>query len=142
MAEKTFELQFNGYWREPNIGGLPKKSGIYCVYSCTYDETRNTVSIQRLLYIGESKDVQGRVKGHPKKDEWKRQLRSGEVLCFNAADIEAASRERAEAALIYHHKPVCNVEYKDSFPFDKTTVTTSGLSARLSRTFTVYRTRS
>lgn len=142
MPDRSFALEFAGYWREPTIGGLPEESGIYCIYACTHDQKKNTVSIQRLLYIGESGNVQGRVKGHPKKDAWERQLRAGEVLCFNAAKISAASRERAEAALIYYHKPVCNIEYKDNFPFDKTTVTTSGRSAMLSKNFTVLKTRS
>ena len=142
MPERTFELDFGGYWREPSVGGLPAKSGIYCVYSCIYNQADNTVSKQKLLYIGESGNVQNRVKGHPMKDTWKRRLRSGEVLCFNAANIDAASRERAEAAMIYHHKPVCNTEYKNSFPFDKTSVTTSGRNATLSAKFTVNRTAS
>jgi hypothetical protein len=31
MAAKTCALTFDGYWREPNISGLPAKSGIYGV---------------------------------------------------------------------------------------------------------------
>ena len=32
MAEKTVTIEFDGYWRDENKGGLPAKSGAYCVY--------------------------------------------------------------------------------------------------------------
>jgi len=33
MAAQTYSIDFDGYWREPNKGGVPDKSGIYCVYT-------------------------------------------------------------------------------------------------------------
>jgi len=138
MTAKSYALTFDGYWDEPNISGLPATSGIYGVYPCTYNESGRTVSVSRLLYIGESSDVQGRVAGHEKLPAWKRQLKQGEVLCFNAAPISpTADRERAEAAMIFKHKPPCNTEYVDYFPFDTTTVTTSGKNALMHAFFTV-----
>ena len=50
-----------------------------------------------------------------------------------------ADRKRVEAALTYHHEPPCNIEYVDSFPFDKTNVTTKGETDKLSLDFTVLR---
>lgn len=141
MAAKSYALTFDGYWREPNISGLPAKSGIYGVYACTYNESGRTVSINRLLYIGEAGDVQGRVAGHEKLPAWKRQLKQGEVLCFNAALISPETdRQRAEAAMIFKHKPPCNTEYMDNFPFDATTVTTGGKNGLMHASFTVVRT--
>jgi len=141
MAAKTYALTFDGYWREPNISGLPAKSGIYGVYACTFNETERTVDLKRLLYIGEAADVQGRVAGHEKLPAWKRQLKQGEVLCFNAALISPeADRQRAEAAMIFEHKPPCNTECMDSFPFDTTTVMTGGKNALMQPSFTVVRT--
>jgi hypothetical protein len=62
----------------------------------------------------------------------------GEVLCFNAALVSpAADRERAEAAMINHHKPPCNTKYVSDFPFDETTIATSGTNALLAARFTV-----
>ena len=54
-----------------------------------------------------------------------------EVLCFNAALIgpEADVRQWAEAAMIFRHKPPCNTEHIDNFPFDTTTITTGGRNA-------------
>ena len=135
---KTFSLEFDGYWRAVNKGGLPAKSGIYCAYSGTYDAQGRTVSLEKLLYIGESKDVRDRVDGHEKWDEWEGELSGGQVLCFSAALITFSDgRERAEAAMIYKHKPPCNEEYVNSFPLLRTTVKTSGENALLHDNFTV-----
>ena len=141
MAEKSYALKFKGYRREVNWSGLPGMSGIYCVYACKYDPAEKAVSIRRLLYIGESGNVGRRVPEEPEKrrDLWASILRRGEQLCVSRAKVPPADRERVEAALIYHHNPPCNSEYVSYFPFDKTTVTTSGDSAELSREFAVDR---
>jgi hypothetical protein len=130
MSAKNYSLNFDGYWREPNVSGLPAKSGIYGVYGCVYDATAKTVSLNRLLYIGEAGDVQNRVANHECWAVWRRQLKQSEVLCVNAALISPdADRQRAEAAMIFKHKPPCNTEYVDSFPFDTTGVVTTGKNA-------------
>ena len=114
-------------------------SGVYGVYACTHDPSENTVSIRKLVYVGESENVQNRVAKHEKWDEWHRHLLSGEEICFNAALISGnADRVRAEAAMIYKHKPPCNTEYVSSFPYDETTVRTSGRNRLLHDYFTVY----
>src|SRR5258707_15656035 len=119
MTAKSYSPTFDGYWREPKIGSLPAKSGIYCAYACTFDPTAGTVDLKRLLYIGESDDVRDRVKNHGKWSEWRNQLKSGEVLCFTCALISGTGdRQRVEAAEIFRHKPPCNTEYRNSFPFD------------------------
>ena len=143
MTTKSYELKFGGYWREVNEDGIPAKSGIYGVYAATYNSTEKTVSLRKLLYIGESENVRKRIKEHEKRPRWRRELRPGEILCFNMAPISpAADRERAEAAMIFEHKPLCNVEYVNSFPFDTTTITTSGCNALMKARFTVHRTGS
>lgn len=139
MAKQTYSLDYDGYWREPNKGGIPAKSGVYTVYRATYDQTANTVSLKQIIYIGESSNVQDRIKNHEKTAEWRRHLQRGEVLCFAFAPTPAGSRVRTEAALIHHHKPPANTEYVEAFPFDETTVTTVGRNALLSGRFTVYR---
>jgi excinuclease UvrABC nuclease subunit len=141
MAAKSYALNFDGYWRAPNISKLPASSGIYCVYACTHNVQEKTVSIRLLLYICEAENVKERVPNHERWEDWEQELLRGEVLCFNAALIAPEpDRQRAEAAMIHHHKPPCNVEYVDSFPFDQTTISTSGKNAKLDSQFTVYRT--
>ena len=87
MAEKTFNQEHDGYWREPNKNGLPKASGVYCVYECTHNTTAKTVSIHKLIYIGESDNVHNRVANHEKTNDWKKHVRNGNVLCFSFTPI-------------------------------------------------------
>lgn len=142
MNAKSYNLNFAGYWRERNVSGLPAQSGIYGVYAATYNPSNDTATLNRLLYIGESENVRNRVTNHEKWQTWRRQLRTGEELCFNMAPISpAAERERAEAAMIYEHKPPCNEEYVNSFPYDQTSITTAGRNALMTKRFTVYRTK-
>jgi excinuclease UvrABC nuclease subunit len=140
-VQKSYALEFDGYWLEAGLGNLPAKSGVYGVYACTYDKVQNTVSLRDLIYIGEAANVRDRVSGHDKWSAWRGQLKSGEVLCFNAALIAGESeRQRAEAAMIFKHKPRCNTTYVDAFPFDGTTVSISGKNALMQSLFAVQRT--
>lgn len=82
MAAQTFSIEFDGYWREPNKGSVPAKSGIYCVYSCVYDAQGKTVSLKKLIYIGESENVNERLANHEKLPDWQRHVKTGEVLAI------------------------------------------------------------
>jgi len=137
MAEKTFNQEYDGYWRESNKGGIPKESGIYCVYECTHNVEKKNVSIHKLIYIGESSDVNGRIAKHEKTEDWKKHVKKGSVLCFNFTPVDDYYRVRVEAAYINHHKPVENIEYVNDFPFDKTIVNTNGKNVYLDKSFTV-----
>lgn len=140
MAEQEFEIKFEGYWREPNITDIPSKSGVYCVYECTHNASKSTVTIHKLVYIGEAENVGDRVADHEKWDDWSKEVRKGNQLCFSYAYVESYYRTRIEAALIFKHKPPLNDDYKYSFPFDRTTISASGKTALLSTYFTVERT--
>ena len=137
---KTISLEFDGYWREVNKGGIPAESGVYGVYACTYNKDQKTVSLRELVYVGESSDVNSRISNHERLSDWKKRLRAGETLCYSFAKVAGNDRLRAEAAVIFHHKPPCNVEYKHSFPFADTTITATGKHAKIDDTFTVYQT--
>jgi len=140
MAEQSFNLNFKGYWHEANIVSIPPEGGLYCVYSCTYNKDNDTVAVNKLIYIGEADDVNQRISKHEKWQAWKSHLNSGEEVCFSTAHVDSTSRERIEAALIFKHKPPVNDDYKYSFPFDRTTILVSGVSALLVQIFTVNRT--
>ena len=136
---KTINLTFEGYWREVNSASIPNNSGIYLVYCCV--KTDSGISIRKLIYIGESGKVKDRIEEHKKKTEcWNNKLLSGEVLCYSFALIASPDREQAEAALIFKHKPVCNDEYVDNFPYEETTVTSSGKCTDITQSFTVNKT--
>ena len=140
--KKNIKLEFDGYWREPNIdvaGGIPNSSGVYCVYECSYREQPKHFSVTKLIYIGESGTVRDRIKGHKKWPKWRKECGSGKQICFTFAPRSATDRERAEAAMIFEHKPPVNTEYKDTFPFDETTMSLSGKIHLLTPQFTVKR---
>lgn len=123
---KTISLNFSGYWLEVDKAGVPARSGVYLVYVCIYNEPMNTVALKKLIYIGEAGDARDRISNHEKWPEWRRQVPQGSQICFSLAEITSPDRERAEAALIFYHKPPCNDEYVDSFPFEDTTVRSKG----------------
>ena len=137
---KTISLNFDGYWREVNKGGIPAKSGVYLVYVCRYNEPEKTVTLDKLTYIGEAEDVRYRITNHEKWPEWRRYVSKGSEICFSFAGVTNPDRERAEAALIYYHKPPCNDEYIDAFPFEDTTIESTGRCALLSSPATVRKT--
>ena len=140
MAAQTYSIEFDGYWREKNKGSVPSKSGIYCVYSCVHNVAEKNITIKKLVYIGESENVNQRIDGHEKLPDWKKHLNSGELLCYSFGGVSSANRDRCEAAMIFKHKPPENTEYVNSFPFDKTTMNLSGKTAKLTANFTVNRT--
>lgn len=140
MAEQTYSLEFDGYWREPAMGSIPDKSGIYCVFSCVHNQAEKTVSLKKLIYIGESGDVKSRLANHEKLNDWKKHVKQGEVLCFSFAPAPSASRVRCEAAMIFKHEPPVNTEYTEAFPHDKTTISITGKTTLLKTNFTIQRT--
>ena len=143
MAEKTIRIEFKGYWRDKNKNGLPANSGIYCVYECSRNVSDGTIKILRLIYIGEAQNVNDRVANHEKYEDWLsyvQHVEENNELCFSFGGVGATDRARAEAAMIFKHKPPENVEYVNDFPFDKTTMSLSGKTSKLEENFTVNRT--
>ncbi len=134
---KTIYLEFKGYWRENNKESIPKQSGIYCVYTCKYNVESNTVSIHKLLYIGESTNVNVRIQNHNRLSDWTKQLQRGEELCYSFAPIESEDRERGEAALIFIHQPPMNEEHKNHFVYNDTKMILSGKIKFLDKSFVV-----
>lgn len=134
---KTIKLTFKGYWTEENKKNIPSESGIYCVYSCKFNASKRVGHISKLIYIGESQDVKDKVTNHERLDSWKAQLTKGENLCYSFAGITEPDRKKAEAALIYIHEPLTNIEYVNSFPFENINMQLFGKTAKLEEMFNV-----
>lgn len=136
-------LVFDGYWRDINKASVPARPGLYCVYTCTYNTSARTVSLHRLLYIGQAKDINGRLMSHEKLPLWKRYLGYGQQLCYATCEIASANeRDICESALIKHHKPPCNTEYSDNYPHLTADYELSGRTGLLDvGPFRVYQTR-
>ncbi len=134
---KKISLNFEGYWTIQN--SVPSRSGVYCVYRGK--DKGETVSISQLLYVGESENMHDRVVCHERLPDWRRCLMPGESLIFSAAPI-VLGRLQAEAAIIHHHKPKLNSEYRDTFPFEDTEMSLSGRISELNSYFVVKTTLS
>jgi len=137
MPIETYSIHFNGFWREEKKHGVPSESGIYCVYSCVREDK---VIVKKLIYIGESQNVNYRIKDHEKLQQWTARLKPGEELCYNFGGVPSLERLRCETALIFKHKPVANTDYVDFFPYDKTNMTLTGETAKLKTSFSVTET--
>lgn len=142
MAKQTFEIEFDGYWREPNISGIPSESGIYCVYECTHNKEEKTVTNHKLIYIGESVDVNNRIANHEKWSDWKKKVSNGNEVCISVAKIGSTYRNRIEAALIFEHKPPVNTDCINEFNYDETTIVIKGKIGLLNNNFTVSKVES
>jgi len=140
MAEQSFNVSIQGYWREKNKSGIPTHSGVYFVYEAAYNDRNDKVSLHKLVYIGEAANVRERITDHEKYDDWLKHIRAGNELCYSSGSVESIYRERVEAAYIFKHKPPENTEYKNNFPFDTTTIKSTGKTALLNTNFTVHRT--
>jgi hypothetical protein len=130
---KIVSLDFIGYWT--SINPILSQQGIYCIYRGV--DKGDTVEISELLYVGESEDVQDRIRYHDRFADWKRQLYSGESLIFSMAKTTSSVRLQCEAAIINHHKPKLNSEYCDFFPYEDIEVVLTGKTAELSSRFKV-----
>lgn len=139
MAIATFNVNIEGYWRDRNKAGLPSNSGVYFVYAGSYNIQNNSVLLHSLIYIGEADDVRARVQNHEKYNMWLGYLNYGQELYFSAGSVLSINRNRVEAAYINHHKPPANTEYVNSFPFDQTTIISSGETELINTYFRVNR---
>lgn len=135
--EKTYEQIFKGYFLYTSREFLPETSGIYCVYAGTYNKNKNEVSIRKLLYIGQSENINKRLEKHECYDKWIKHLQYGESIIFSYTDVSEHDLDRFEAAMIYEHKPPVNIEYVNQFPFDTTYVYTSGENILLKNYFVI-----
>ena len=106
------QLQFNGYWLDSIIHEIPAESGVYCVYTCTIDSEQDTVLLNELIFIGESKNARERIRDHEMKMKWEKRLEKGESLCYSFAQANSQFREIWWEALVNFHEPVCNKKVK------------------------------
>lgn len=150
MSGKTIELEFYGYWVGDGKSNIPKTSGIYCVYVGTYDESKDTCTLLKIIYIGESCNVNTRIASHNKLGSWNNKRGQGEVLIYSFAPVPTGEqdRQRAEATLINHcykNLKLINSEFateydsQDKFPFPTTTVKTTGKNYLLPSECTVVK---
>ena len=140
MMEPTI-IDFVGYVLKSNPHLLPMYSCVYGVYRCHYSHARDEISIIELIYIGETDNLYKRVySGHEKTYNWENTLDLGsdEKLCFNYTPIDDADfRKQVEAAMIFKHRPRCNVLDVQSYNYPKIWIKTSGENEDMHDSFMV-----
>ena len=117
MQEKilSYSLNFEGYWRDINKGGLPTYSGIYTVYRCRYNDDVDTVSLIEIIYIGQAENIRDRHKNHEKLELFKTQLKSEEELCYSCTQVDKGSLDLVENALVFAQKPRLNDQLREKY---------------------------
>lgn len=138
-AEKAYELKYEGYYRNPQ--DMPHVSGLYSVYRGRYDSVTRRVTLRELLYIGKAEDINKRHENHENKTEWERCLLKDECLWYAYAQLPITELNRAESAMIYSAKPICNQSGKESFIWLDTLIITSGANSKLGERILVEQTK-
>lgn len=112
---KKYNITFKGYRRDTNAGTLPNYSGIYMIYRCKYNPSTEKVSLKELFYIGQSKDLNREINQHTRHKEFLNQAKEDEEICYAYAQVDQASLDIVENALIYMQQPRLNYYLRDNF---------------------------
>lgn len=135
---RDFKLDFEGYFIDMNA--LPTYGGIYLVYKGSYDPQTDKVSLDELIYIGETDNIRKRhTDGHEHQSDFDKAIKSianGKVIYSTAKIENEDDRKRVENALIYHEQPDINTDGKDSFKHPSTRVISNGKSKFIDGDFT------
>lgn len=107
----TYDLDFKGY--SLSADDLPELTGVYCVYTCIYNETTNKVTLKRLLYIGkslktENTNLRKEVNHHVDNGRFDSSIKEGEQLCFSYALCDGRSLDVIENGLIFMQSGLIN----------------------------------
>lgn len=115
--KKTITITFTRFYRDITTA-MKNKSGVYMVYA--YNKESGEVT--RLLYIGESKNIYDRLSDETHQLDWTGYLKGSEEACYTYAIVSDEDRVRAQDAMIYHEKPICNTMSTESFNHDDTEI--------------------
>lgn len=135
---RSYNLNFNGYWLESAFSSVENCSGIYVFQECYYDYSTNTVSLKRILYIGQAKNCNERICKHDKIPEFKKGISQGNQLCITYCKCESNDLDIIENALIYYYKPPYNDNCLDTFEYETTSIICTGRYSLLRQSVNVY----
>ncbi|KAA6348169.1 hypothetical protein EZS27_004375 [termite gut metagenome] len=108
----TYNLEFEGFYRDAIKASLPAYSGLYFVYRglrLKNEKGFYYCKLKELIYIGQAKNVNERV--NEQRDDypdWQGSLENDEILYFAVCKVDEDALDDVEAACIYHAKPRFN----------------------------------
>lgn len=128
--EKTFTINFNGYFKDETRTLFPQNAGIYLVYRGILNTVVQPPSaiLNELIYIGETDNLYVRHNDHDRRQDFLNTLQYGEQLfyCYAELNLSDNERRRVEAALIHELQPALNIKNQTMFNYDRTTIITQG----------------
>ena len=105
-ADMAYSNDYEGPWAVGTTG-VAAYAGVYIV--CI----RSSLT-WRFLYIGQSVNIEGRIAGHERQGDWRREA-AGEPLHFFAKKIESESRRKQEEQeMIHYFMPPCNSQHSEN----------------------------
>lgn len=136
---ESYTIEFDGYWLHEGRSAVPAGPGVFSVYSCRPAGSGERPEVQRLLYVGRSRDVRSALETPERLGEWQAFLQPCETLCYGVGKVGASDLARCAAALVFRHKPPANDSCVYRFPYPDTMVTLRGRTALLCPHFTILR---
>lgn len=124
-----YNLNFQGYWRDCNKGGLPSYTGIYIVYRSKYIPSTDRVALYEIIYIGQAENIHDRHLKHEKYEDFIIRLKKGEELCYSCAPVDTPDLNLVENALIFAQQPILNEQGKEHFNFQPSHIKIDGQCA-------------
>ncbi len=139
MAEQTFVVNITGYWLDRQRNNMTESAGLFFVYEAKFNDADETVDLLRIIHIGEAANVVEKLNSAELQAAWNAIILPGHELCYATASVDNHYLVRVAAAYINTHFPPGNREYMESFPFDQTTVISTGKTALLYPVITARR---
>ena len=135
---RIYSILFEGYWLERNKEDVPARSGVYLVYRGKYNQEKNKVDLNEIIYIGQSVNMRQRIVNHDHIRLFESSLENGETLCYSCAAIDDADLDIVENALIIAQKPRLNETKQSNLDYSEKRFQVSGRCALLKYTdFTI-----
>ncbi len=131
MDTRSFQLDFIGSFSDRQRDAFPHSSGIYLVYRGVWSEKERLFFCHEIIYIGQATNLYERHHDHEKHDLFLSQCRPGEIVFYSYALAPQEQLDQIESALIYHTRPILNINSALCFTFGPTRVFSSGACALL-----------
>ena len=137
MAVPHVNIRFSGYWSDFNIGLMPRRPGLFCVYRARFDDLDKTTTMLELLHVGASANVHQSVSQHRDHGRWRTRLGPGESLSFSFGSVAEDDLAACEAAMLLRHRPSMSPALPERFAFGGLALRLDGRTPLLDREFTV-----
>lgn len=135
--QDIYNLDFDGYWRDVNRGGLPDICGVCLVYRGTYDQEKDTVFPKEIIFIGFASNIHDFYANHPRREEFLAEAKEDECIFYSCAEVGVNDQKRVARALACKQKPKLNSDRNTPFEYRTTRVISKGRCRLLDNDFII-----